>query len=149
MKIGQPQVAWNRPIVVLINERSYSDAEVFPHAMKTLGLATVIGVATPGAVIGTRDIRLSDGTSWRLPSTGFFNADGTNQEHNGCQPDIAVEISPEDYLAGRDPQLDKAIEVLLDQIKNGNKVPTAEAPTPTPTKPAKEGEFAEPSAVLE
>jgi tricorn protease len=148
-KVGQPVVAWNRPIVVLINERSYSDAEVFPHAMKTLGLATIIGVATPGAVIGTRDIRLSDGTSWRLPGSGFFNIDGTNQEHNGCKPDITVEISPEDYLAGRDPQLDKAVEVLLDQIKNGNKVPTTEQPTPAPTKPAKEGEFAEPSAVLE
>ena len=151
-RVGQPQVVWNRPIVVLIIERSYSDAEVFPHAIKTLGLGTVIGVETAGAVIGTRDMRLSDGTSWRLPGSGFFNADGTNQEHNGCKPDIAVELTPADVLAGNDPQLDKAIEVLLDQIKNGNKkpAPTADKPTPTetPTKPAKEGEFIEPEAIL-
>ncbi|MCB9895426.1 MAG: PD40 domain-containing protein [Planctomycetes bacterium] len=149
-RVGQPQVSWNRPIVVLINERSYSDAEVFPHAIKTLGLGTVIGVQTAGAVIGTRDIRLSDGTNWRLPGSGFFNIDGTNQEHNGCKPDIAVEITPADKLAGRDPQMDKAIEVLLDQIKNGGKTPTAEKPNPTetPSKPAKEGEFCEPPAIL-
>ena len=78
-------------------------------------------LATTLAVIGTRDITLSDGTSWRLPSTGFFNVDGTNQEHNGCMPDISVDISPADLLAGRDPQMDKAIEVLLDQLKNGKK----------------------------
>lgn len=149
MKIGQPQVAWDRPIVILINERSYSDAEVFPHAMKTLGMATIIGVQTPGAVIGTRDIRLSDGTSWRLPSTGFYNIDGTNQEHNGCKPDIEVDISPADLLAGRDPQMEKAIEVLLNDIRNAGKTPATEKPTPapTPTKPAKTGEFLEPVAL--
>ena len=148
-KIGQPQVAWDRPIVILINERSYSDAEVFPHAMKTLGMATIVGIQTPGAVIGTRDIRLSDGTSWRLPGTGFFNIDGTNQEHNGCQPDHVVELTPADKLAGRDPQMDKAIEVLLDEIKNGKKTPSAEKPPvkPEPTKPEKTGEFVEPPAL--
>ncbi|MCA8919247.1 MAG: PD40 domain-containing protein [Planctomycetes bacterium] len=146
MRIGQPQVSWNRPIVVLINERSYSDAEVFPHAIKTLGLGTVIGVQTAGAVIGTRDIRLSDGTNWRLPSTGFFNIDGMNQEHNGCIPDITVEITPDDQLNGRDPQLKKAIEVLLDQIKTGG-APSTEQPG-TPTTPAKEGEFCEPPVAL-
>lgn len=147
-RIGQPQVAWDRPIVVLINERSYSDAEVFPHAIKTLGLGTVIGVQTAGAVIGTRDIHLSDGTNWRLPSSGFFNIDGTNQEHNGCEPDITVEITPADMLAGRDPQLAKGIEVLLEQIKNGGTAPTTRQPTPTPEKPAKEGEFCEPPVAL-
>ena len=146
-RIGQPQVSWNRPIAVLINERSYSDAEVFPHAIKTLGLGTIIGVQTAGAVIGTRDIHLSDGTNWRLPSTGFFNIDGGNQEHHGCMPDITVEITPEDILKERDPQLDKAISVLLDQVKNGSHTPAAEKPN-TPSKPAKEGEFCEPPVAL-
>lgn len=77
MKIGQPTLYWDRPIVVMINERSYSDAEVFPHAIKTLGLRWMVGTQTPGAVIGTFDIRLSDGTSWRIPGSGFFNKDGS------------------------------------------------------------------------
>ncbi|MCC6466034.1 MAG: PD40 domain-containing protein [Planctomycetes bacterium] len=142
-RVGQPNVYWNRPIVVLINERSYSDAEVFPHAMKTLGMATIIGVATPGAVIGTNDIKLSDGTNWRLPRSGFFNVDGTNQEHNGCQPHIAVEITPADKLAGRDPQLEKAVEVLLDKLRQQPQ-PGPQQPT-QPGTPAKEGEFSAPA----
>lgn len=141
-RIGQPPVYWNRPIVVLINERSYSDAEVFPHAMKTLGMATIVGVPTPGAVIGTRDIRLSDGTNWRLPSSGFFNSDGTNQEHNGCKPHVLVEVTAADRLAGKDPQLEKGIEILLDQLKQPGQ-PQPPVPTPTPTAP-KEGDFALP-----
>jgi tricorn protease len=149
-RIGQPQVTWNRPVVVLINERSYSDAEVFPHAIKTLGLATIIGVPTAGCVIGTRDIKLSDGTNWRLPGSGFFNLDGTNQEHHAVQPDIYVDLTPADKLAGRDPQLDKAIEVLIDQIRHPKQSPTAHKPEPTetPDKPAKEGEFCEPPVAL-
>lgn len=142
-RIGQPPVYWNRPIVVMINERSYSDAEVFPHAMKTLGMATIVGMPTPGAVIGTRDIRLSDGTSWRLPSTGFFNSNGTNQEHNGCQPDVMVDITPADKLAGKDTQLDKAIEVALESLKKPAPGPQP-TPVPTPTAPQKEGDFALP-----
>jgi Tol biopolymer transport system component/C-terminal processing protease CtpA/Prc len=141
-RIGQPPVYWNRPIVVMINERSYSDAEVFPHAMKVLGMATLVGMPTPGAVIGTRDIRLSDGTNWRLPSSGFYNIDGMNQERNGCQPHVMVEITPADRLAGRDTQLEKAIEVALDKIRNpANPQP---GPVPTPTAPQKEGDFAVP-----
>ncbi|MHC4840250.1 MAG: S41 family peptidase [Planctomycetota bacterium] len=144
-RIGQPQMHWNRPIAVLINERSYSDAEVFPHAMKTLGMATIIGIQTPGAVIGTNNITLSDGTSWRLPGSGFFNHDGTNQEHNGCHPDIEVGITPAELLQGKDTQLDTAVNHLLKQIAGGavkpNPIPT------TPGTPAKEGEFIEPAAL--
>lgn len=144
-RIGQPQVHWNRPIVILINERSYSDAEVFPHAMKTLGMATIVGVQTPGAVIGTRGMQLSDGTSWRLPSSGFYNIDGTNQEHNGCKPDITVEITPEDQLNGRDPQLEKAIEVCMKEMRE-ERAPVEE-PEPEDDEPAKTGEFVEPPAL--
>lgn len=137
-KIGQPTVAWDRPFAVLINERSYSDAEVFPHAIKTLGMGTIVGVQTPGAVIGTQNITLSDGTSWRLPMSGFFNIDGTNQEHNGCVPDVPVQITPADRLAGKDPQLETAVDLLLKQIREGGKPSVKPGPV---EKPAKEGEF--------
>lgn len=138
-KVGQPTLYWDRPIVVLINERSYSDAEVFPHAMKTLGMATIVGTQTPGAVIGTFDIRLSDGTNWRIPMSGFFNKDGSNQERNGCKPDIAVDITPADRIAGKDPQLEKAVEVALQKIKDAKAKPQ---PKPEqPTGPTQEGDF--------
>ncbi len=111
-----PELFWDRPIVLLINEDSYSDAEVFPHAIKTLGLATIVGVATPGAVIGTRDLTLSDGSTFRVTLSGFVNLDGTNQEGNGCEPDVKVEVSAEDRILKRDPQLNKAIEIALEKI---------------------------------
>lgn len=114
--IPAPSVFWGRPVVVLINERSYSDAEVFPHGMKTLGLGTIVGKATPGAVIGTVDITLSDGSRFRVTRTGFRNLDGKNQEHNGCQPDVFVDMTPEDRVMKRDPQLEKAIEIALSKI---------------------------------
>ncbi len=140
MKIGQPTLYWDRPIVVMINESSYSDAEVFPHAMKTLGMATIVGTPTPGAVIGTNDIRLSDGTTWRIPGSGFFNKDGSNQEHNGCKPDIAVDLTPADEFGGKDPQLDKAVEVAIQKIKDARNKPKVETPA-KPEQPAKTGDF--------
>jgi tricorn protease len=146
-RINQPTVYWDRPIAILINERSYSDAEVFPHAMKVLDMATVIGVPTPGAVIGTRNIRLSDGTSWRLPQTGFYNWDGTIQERNGCEPHILVEVTPEDVLAGRDPQFDKALEVLAEQLRRPSSAPSTEDTPEQPAEPEREADFLEPAAL--
>ncbi len=146
-RTNQPTAYWDRPVVVLINERSYSDAEVFPHALKVLGRATIVGVQTPGAVIGTRNITLSDGTSWRLPMSGFYNWDGSKQEHNGCTPDIEVHVSPADLLAGKDPQLEAALEVAIEKIR-GERTPVKEDPeVPQPTTPAKTGEFVEPVAL--
>jgi Tol biopolymer transport system component/C-terminal processing protease CtpA/Prc len=141
MRIGQPTLFWDRPIVVMTNESSYSDAEVFPHAIKTLGLGTIVGTPTPGCVIGTNDIRLSDGTTWRIPGSGFYNKDGSNQEHKGCQPDVVVDLTPADEFNGKDPQLDKAVEVAIQKIKDARSKPKIETPTPKPDAPAKEGDF--------
>ncbi len=111
-----PDLTWAKPLVVLINENSYSDAEVFPYAFQKTGLGPVIGVPTPGGVIGTTDITLSDGSTLRIPRVGWFGVDGKNMEGLGVQPDILIVETPEDLAAGRDPQLEKAIEVLLARL---------------------------------
>src|SRR5215210_1283722 len=80
--------------------------------MAGCGLAQLIGRATPGYVIWTDALSLVDGTKARMPMTGAYRLDGTPMENMGEQPDIEVALSPEDYLNDRDPQLDKAIEVL-------------------------------------
>ena len=67
-------------------------------------------------MIGTTDITLSDGSTLRIPRVGWFGADGTNMEGTGVRPDILVVETPEDLAAGRDPQLEKAIEVLLAKL---------------------------------
>jgi tricorn protease len=107
---------WNKPTVLLINDFCYSDAEIFPAGFKELGLGTVIGVPTYGAVIGTVDIQLHDGTYFRVPGTGWYLLTGENLENTPVEPDIFVQNPPEDDGSSSDHQLTRAIEVLLDQI---------------------------------
>ena len=115
--ISRPQQGFFGPMVVMQNERSTSDAEVFPDGFRTLGLGKVIGTPTYGAVIGTGSYRLLDGSTIRTPGTGLYNVKGYNLENYGVPPDVYVDNLPEDFLAGRDAQLEKAVEVLKDQIK--------------------------------
>ena len=116
--ITRPQQAFFGPMVVMENERSTSDAEVFPDGFRTLGLGKVVGKTTYGAVIGTGAYRLLDGSSVRTPGTGLWNVKGYNLENYGVPPDVDVDNTPEDFLAGRDAQLEKAVEVLKGEIKN-------------------------------
>ncbi|RMH00894.1 MAG: peptidase S41 [Planctomycetota bacterium] len=117
---GYPQgrrifATWNKPVVVLCNENSYSNAEIFSWAIKTLKRGPLVGKQTYGAVISTGAATLLDGSMVRLPMRGWYVNDGTmtNMELNGCRPDYEVENLPGDYAAGVDRQLDKAIEVGL------------------------------------
>lgn len=111
-----PSRAWTKPIVVLMNEHSYSNAEMFPNAIRERGLAKLVGWETPGYVIWTQSLKLVDGTSARMPGAGVYRLDGSPMENRGEKPDIKIWLHPDDYLAGRDPQLDKAIEILTGDI---------------------------------
>lgn len=113
-----PREVWQaRPTVVLHAESSLSNAEMFPYGMRSRGLATLIGMPTPGYVIATYGLGLVDGTSARMPTWGVFRLDGTNMENNGVEPDIRVPWSPEEYLRDEDPQLQRAIEELLRKLR--------------------------------
>ncbi len=117
VEVSRPVQAFFGPMAVLQNERSASNAEMFPEGFRTLGLGKVIGVPTMGAVIGTSAYRLLDGSSIRTPSVGVFTAKGESLENYGVQPDIFVDNVPEDFLAGHDRQIEKAVEVLKEQLK--------------------------------
>lgn len=108
-----PNRSWEKPVIVLMNEHSYSNGEMFPYAMRQRGIAKIVGMPTPGYVIWTWSMRLTDGTGARMPQGGVFRMDGTNMENNGEQPDFRIWLTPEDWLSQRDPQLDKAIELLV------------------------------------
>lgn len=112
-----PGTLVNIPIVVMINERSVSNGEMFPAAMKSRGFATLVGWTTPGYVIYTYGGGLVDGTSIRIPGTGVYRVDGSPLENNGEKPDVSVDWSPEDYFGGKDPQLDSAIKVAKSKMK--------------------------------
>jgi tricorn protease len=107
---------WTKPSIVLINNRSYSDAEIFPSAFRTLGLGKLVGQSTGGFVIGTSQIRLIDGSTFRTPRTGVFNVNGVNMEKEGVMPDVVVEALPEDLARGSDAQIAKSVEVLMQEV---------------------------------
>ncbi len=107
---------FTRPVTVMTNNRSYSDAEIFPHAFRTLGLGKVVGQATGGFVIGTTSTKLIDGSTLRLPRTGVYTVQGVNMEKQGVIPDVAVETDPTDYAKGIDTQLARAVAVVSDDV---------------------------------
>jgi len=113
----QPFQVWQKPTVVLINEFSASDAEIFPKAFRDLGLGKLVGVPTYGGVIGTYNVTLIDGTTFfRVPVTGWRTLDGVNLENYGVKPDILVEHSPEDNANENDLQLKAAVDLLLKEL---------------------------------
>ena len=121
--MGRPFAGFFGPKVVLQNWRSASNAEMFPAGFRALGLGKVMGTPTAGAVIGTGSYTLIDGSTVRTPGVGVFLADTkrTNMENYGVQPDMLVENTPEDNLAGRDRQLEAAVDELLKQLGGSRK----------------------------
>ena len=106
----------DKPIVLLINEQSLSDAEMTAAGFKELGLGKIIGTETYRWIIFTSGKGLVDGSFYRLPSWGCYTLDGQNLETEGVSPDIYIGESFKDRLTGKQPQLDKAIEVILNEL---------------------------------
>jgi C-terminal processing protease CtpA/Prc/Tol biopolymer transport system component len=107
----------DKPIVLLINEQSLSDAEMTSQGFKALKLGKIIGNETYHWIIFTSGAGLVDGSFVRLPSWGCYTLEGKDLEFNGVSPDIRVVNTFEDKISGKDPQLDKAIEEIMAQLK--------------------------------
>lgn len=107
----------DKPIVLLINEQSLSDAEVTAAGFKALKLGKIIGTGTYRWIIFTSGAGLVDGSFVRLPGWGCYSIDGKDLELTGVDPDIQVGMNFEDRINKRDPQLDRAIEEILKQLK--------------------------------
>jgi tricorn protease len=104
------------PMVVMQNERSASDAEMFPAGFKALGLGKTVGVPTMGAVIGTGSYTLLDGSTIRTPGSGVWTSDNINMENYGVPPDVYIDNTPTDFFSGKDAQLERAVDVLKEQL---------------------------------
>jgi tricorn protease len=115
IKVWRPQNFFG-PMVVMQNERSASDAEMLPEGFKDLGLGKTIGVPTMGAVIATGSYTLLDGSSIRTPGSGVWTVGGENMENFGVPPDVYIDNTPADFAAGRDMQIEKAVEVLKAEL---------------------------------
>ncbi|TVR75964.1 MAG: PDZ domain-containing protein [Saprospirales bacterium] len=105
------------PSITLINESSYSNAEIFAHAYKDLGHGELVGQPTFGAVISTGGYSLVDGTLVRMPFRGWFTlSNDENMENGPAVPNHLVENPVDAKGKGEDPQLKRAVELLLEQI---------------------------------
>jgi len=129
---GYPQdrkiyATWSKPIVVLCNQNSFSNAEIFSHAIKTLQRGQLVGVRTAGGVVSTGVRAIMDLGSLRLPARGWFlKGTGEDMEMNGAIPNHIVWPQVGKTAAADDPQLSKAVEVLSADVAIEKKRP---APT--------------------
>ena len=110
-----PAAALNGPFVVITNEFAGSDGDIFPRAVQLEGLAPVIGMRSWGGVVGIRaDKLLQDNGMITQPEfANWYPKEGWGVENHGVDPDIEVQNRPQDLVAGKDPQLDRAIEETL------------------------------------
>jgi tricorn protease len=106
-------------MVCLINEYSASDGDIFPYFFREYELGPVIGRRTWGGVVGIRGFRpLVDGGYITCPEFAAFGMDSKwVMENHGVDPDIEVDNLPKLVMQGKDPQLEKGIEVMLQKIK--------------------------------
>ena len=120
---GYPQdrmvyARWDKPIVVLCNQNSFSNAEIFSHAVKTLKRGQLVGVQTSGSVISTGSATIMDVGRLRVPFRGWYLLDdGEDMELNGASPDHEIWPHPGEWTAGIDKQLDRALEVVSAEVE--------------------------------
>ncbi|MBW0136579.1 S41 family peptidase [Pseudonocardia abyssalis] len=113
-----PMDAPRGPVVAVADELAGSDGDIVTVALKRRGIATVVGVRTWGGVIGIDSrYRLVDGTGVTQPRySHWFDDLGWDVENFGVEPDVEVVVTPQDWAAGRDPQLDRAVDLALEAL---------------------------------
>ena len=117
-------------LAVLIDQHAGSDGDIFSESFRLNELGPLIGTRTWGGVVGVRADKPFVDFGWSTqPEFAWWEPKrGWSLENEGVSPDIEVDITPNDRIAGRDPQLDKAIEVLLEKLEDDPK----EWPSPPP-----------------
>jgi len=118
------------PKVALIDKYSASDGDLFAFGFKELGIGTTIGTRTWGGIVGiSGSLPFVDGTDMRIPQFTSLSMDGNWMiEGVGVAPDIEVENDPWKEFTGTDEQLNKAIELVLEQLKDRKPLPVIPAP---------------------
>jgi tricorn protease len=128
------------PMVTVADEFAGSDGDIVTAAVKLLGLGPVVGTRTWGGVVGIDGVpghELVDGTHMTVPRYAFsFDEYGWGVENYGVDPDVEVLITPDDWAAGRDPQLETAVRLALEALeKQPAKVPADPATGPSKVRP--------------
>lgn len=102
----------NLPVVILVNQGSASASEIMAGALSEHGIATLVGEKTYGKGSVQELIDIEGGSSLKLTIARWLTPNGKSISKEGLEPDVKVEFTKEDFEAGRDPQMEKAIELL-------------------------------------
>lgn len=131
-----PFAAHYGPKVCIINSYAGSGGDAFPYFFKKLGLGKLIGTRTWGGLIGlSGNPILMDNGSVSIADFSFYNTEGEwDVENHGVDPDIEVDDLPNLMVEGRDPSLEKAIEVIMDELKKQEKSPIPKQPKKNPIR---------------
>lgn len=126
-----PSAAILGPKVMIIDETAGSGGDLLPWMFRKLGLGPLVGKRTWGGLVGTLGFPvLMDGGFVTAPNLAIWTEDGFVVENVGVPPDVDVEQWPADIIAGRDPQLEKAIEIVLEQLESNPPAEPAKPPFP-------------------
>ncbi|MFT6036654.1 MAG: tricorn protease [Marivirga sp.] len=118
-ELQAPSGSIQGPKVMLIDENAGSGGDYLPYLFRRFDLGKMIGKRTWGGLVGILGYpEFIDGGVVMAPNVAFYNEDGFGIENQGVAPDIEVEQWPKEVMQGRDPQLEKAIEVILQELKN-------------------------------
>ncbi|MCP4723683.1 MAG: peptidase S41 [bacterium] len=113
-----PAASIQGPKVMIIDETAGSGGDMLPWMFRKFEVGTLVGKRTWGGLVGVLGYpTLMDGGSVTAPNVGIWTEEGWVVENIGVPPDIEVEQMPIDVINGRDPQLEKAIEVALEELK--------------------------------
>lgn len=113
---------------MLIDETAGSGGDYLPWMFRKFELGTLVGKRTWGGLVGVLGYpEFIDGGTVTAPNIAFYNENGFRIENEGVPPDVEVEQLPKEVIDGHDPQLEKAIEIILKQLKEN---PAKESKTP-------------------
>lgn len=113
----EPSRRWTKPSLVVMSQANYSDAHCFPMAYTQLGIGETVGMPVPGTCSSVWWERLQDkDLVFGIPMVGIRDVDGDIMENKQLAPTYLVEPDPAKWTAGRDEQLEKAVEVLLAKL---------------------------------
>ncbi len=116
--LKSPSASIQGPKVMIIEENAGSGGDMLPYMFRKFNVGTMVGKTTWGGLVGTLGFpELLDGGYVSAPNVAIWTEDGFIVENVGVAPDIEVEQTPADVISGGDPQLEKAIEVVLEQLR--------------------------------
>jgi tricorn protease len=133
--IRTPGAAILGPKVMLIDETAGSGGDLLPWMFRKFTLGPLVGKRTWGGLVGILGFPvLMDGGAVTAPDLAFYTEEGYGVENVGVPPDVEVEQWPADVEAGKDPQLDRAIEILLKELEKNPPKSVKRPPDPVKTK---------------